>query len=121
MDARRRLEIELPEEMADGVRARVASGEFASESEVVRAGLELLDEQEGEHDPEVDAQLAAGFDAWKANPTGGMRRSPEPIARLLSPIAISLRAFPIVDVRATIFGQDCRRSSIVGGLRSLMM
>jgi antitoxin ParD1/3/4 len=72
MEATRRLEIELPEEMADAVSARVISGEFASESEVVRAGLELLDEQNGEHDPEIDAQLAAGYDAWKANPTGGI-------------------------------------------------
>jgi len=68
MEATRRLEIELPEEMADGVRARVESGEFASESEVVRAGLELLEEQDEPHDPMVDAQLAAGYDAWKANP-----------------------------------------------------
>jgi len=72
MDATRRLEIELPEGMADGVRARVESGEFASESEVVRAGIELLDEQDEPRDPQVDALLAAGYDAWKANPTGGI-------------------------------------------------
>jgi len=69
MEATRRLEIELPEDVADGVRARVESGEFASESDVVRAGLELLEEQGEVSDPETDAQLAAGYDAWKANPT----------------------------------------------------
>lgn len=72
MDATRRLEIELPEGMAEGVRARVESGEFASESDVVRAGIELLDEQDEPHDAEVDALLAEGYDAWKANPTGGI-------------------------------------------------
>lgn len=68
MEATRRLEIELPEDLADAVRAQVESGRFASESEMVRAGLELLNEQDEAHDPEIDAQLAAGYDAWKANP-----------------------------------------------------
>lgn len=69
MDATRHLSIELSEDMAEAVRARVESGEFASESEVVRAGLELLQEQDEPHDPELDGQLAAGYDSWKANPT----------------------------------------------------
>jgi antitoxin ParD1/3/4 len=69
MEATRRLEIELPEELADAVRAKVESGEFGSESEVVRAALDLLDEQGAEPQPDIDAQLAAGYDAWKANPT----------------------------------------------------
>jgi antitoxin ParD1/3/4 len=46
MDVTRRLEIELPEEVAAAVQARVESGEFASESEVVIAGLERLAERE---------------------------------------------------------------------------
>ena len=56
MDATRRLEIELPEELADFVRANVESGRYASESEVVLAALALLDEPD-ETDEAVEAWL----------------------------------------------------------------
>ena len=36
------LSVTLPKEMAEWVRAKVASGEYASESEVIRDGLRLL-------------------------------------------------------------------------------
>lgn len=77
MEATRRLEIELPEGMAEGVRARVESGEFASESDVVATGLRLLDDRDSEvDDPKLDAwlrtEVAAAYDEWKANPSGGM-------------------------------------------------
>jgi len=36
------LSITLPNEMADAVRAKVASGEYATESEVIRDGLRAL-------------------------------------------------------------------------------
>lgn len=70
MDATRRLEIELPEEMAEAVRAHVESGRFGSESEVVAAGLALLQDQEDDElDDWVREEIAAGYDEWKANPT----------------------------------------------------
>jgi len=77
MEATRRLEIELPEDMAEAVSARVASGEFASESEVVATGLKLLDDRDADaDDPELEAwlrtEVIAAYDEWKANPSGGM-------------------------------------------------
>jgi putative addiction module CopG family antidote len=70
MDATRRLEIELPEEMADAVRAHVESGRFASESEVVAAGLALLQDQEDDElEDWVREEIAAAYDEWQANPT----------------------------------------------------
>jgi len=64
MEATRRLQIELPEDLAEFVRAYVESGRFSSESEVVRAGLELLDDHEQcESDDEADAWLRSTIPA----------------------------------------------------------
>lgn len=38
MESTRRLDIELPEDMADAVEARVSAGEYASVSQVVEVG-----------------------------------------------------------------------------------
>lgn len=74
MDSTTRFEIELPRELADVVRQRVSSGRYASESDVFAEGvLRLVDEDENHvSDPAIDAELAAGYDAWKANPEGGI-------------------------------------------------
>ncbi len=73
MDATRRLDIELPEELAEAVSARVASGRFANASEVIQEGLRLLDEEESDPlKPWVRDELAGGYDEWKANPTDGV-------------------------------------------------
>lgn len=75
MDATRRLDIELPEDLAEAVRGWVESGRFASESEVVRAGLALLEEQD-EPDDEVEAWLrteaVAAYDEWKSGKVAGL-------------------------------------------------
>ena len=42
MRSTRQLSVTLPNEMADMVRNKVASGEYASESEVIREGLRAL-------------------------------------------------------------------------------
>lgn len=70
MDATRRLEIELPEELADALRADVESGRFASESEGVASALTLMREQDEEElEDWVREEIAAAYDEWKANPT----------------------------------------------------
>lgn len=70
--APRRLSIELPEELAGIVDARVASGRNASESEVIREALELLAEQDWPLEDWEERELAAAYDEWKANPTGAI-------------------------------------------------
>lgn len=72
MEATKRLDIELPEELAEAVSAQVASGRFANASEVIQEGLRLLDEADAPLEPWVREELAAGYDAWKANPTDGV-------------------------------------------------
>ena len=72
MEATRRLEVEVPEELAGWANRQIEAGRFANESEAVASALTLMREQDDAHDPDVDAQLAAGYDAWKADPTGGI-------------------------------------------------
>jgi Arc/MetJ-type ribon-helix-helix transcriptional regulator len=69
MEATRRLEIELPEELAESVSAQVASGRFSSESEAVASALILQREQdEDELEDWVREEIAAAYDEWKTNP-----------------------------------------------------
>lgn len=65
----RSLTVTLPEPDADSVAARVASGAYASESEVVRAGLSALEALEDEAEAWVAREGAARYDAWKADPS----------------------------------------------------
>lgn len=66
---RRRLSIELPEELAEIVDARIASGRNSSASEVIEEALGLLAEQDTPLEPWEERALAAAYDEWKANPT----------------------------------------------------
>lgn len=67
----RRLSIEVTEELAEIVDARIASGRNASASEVIQEALELLAEQEAPLEESEERELAASYDEWNANPTGG--------------------------------------------------
>ena len=70
MDATRRLEIELPEDLAGWASGQVESGRFANESEAVASALTLMREQdEDELEDWVRDEIAAAYDEWKANPT----------------------------------------------------
>ncbi len=46
MESTRRLDIELPEDVADAVEARVSAGEYGSVSAVIEEGLRALAERE---------------------------------------------------------------------------
>ncbi|HEU0135093.1 MAG TPA: type II toxin-antitoxin system ParD family antitoxin [Allosphingosinicella sp.] len=77
MDATRRLEIELPEALADSIRSRVESGEFADESEVVATGLALLtDRDQVEDDPQLESwlrrEVVPAYQEWKASGEKGL-------------------------------------------------
>jgi putative addiction module CopG family antidote len=77
MEATRRMEIELPEELAESVSAQVASGRFANESEAVASALMLLRDRDAEEDdPELDAwlrgEVVPRYEEWKAGGGKGL-------------------------------------------------
>jgi antitoxin ParD1/3/4 len=81
MRTTQQLSITLPNEMADLVRAKVATGEYATESEVIREGLRTLLARDRAVEGWLREQVAPAYDALKADPS---------------------RAVSAVDVRATL-------------------
>ncbi|MDQ1186606.1 MULTISPECIES: type II toxin-antitoxin system ParD family antitoxin [Agrobacterium] len=63
------LSITLPLDMAEMVKAKVASGEYASESEVIRDGLRTLAARDAAVDRWLRDEAAQAYDAHKADPT----------------------------------------------------
>lgn len=61
--------ITLPVEMADAVKAKVAAGEYATESEVIRDGLRVLLAREQIVDEWLREHVAPAYDAIKADPS----------------------------------------------------
>jgi antitoxin ParD1/3/4 len=73
LDSTIRFEIDLPPDLAEAVRERVASGRYASESEVLADGVSrLVEEDNYPLDPEVAAEIARRYDEWMANPKDGI-------------------------------------------------
>jgi len=64
----RQMSITLPVEMADAVRERVRSGQYASESEVVRDGLRALIARDQAVEEWLQGEVASAYDAMQANP-----------------------------------------------------
>ena len=69
MRSTRQLSITLPHEMADELRARVNSGEYASESEVVREGLRALQARERALEDWLKGTVVPAYDAAKKDPS----------------------------------------------------
>jgi len=69
MRSTRQFNVTLPLEMAEMVRAKVASGEYASESEVIRDGLRALQAKDDATEHWLRDQVAPAYDAIKADPT----------------------------------------------------
>ena len=59
--------------MANAVRAKIAAGEYATESEVVRDGLRMLLAHDRMVEMWLRDQVAPAFDAIKADPVGAVR------------------------------------------------
>ena len=59
----------LPAEHAALIDAQVASGAFASASEVVRAGLRALQERDAAVERWLNQEVAATYDAMQADPS----------------------------------------------------
>ncbi|KQW29191.1 hypothetical protein ASE36_12095 [Rhizobium sp. Root274] len=63
------LTITLPDDMAELVRAKVASGAFASEVDVVEEGLRTLVERDKGIERWLRDDVAPVYDAYKADPS----------------------------------------------------
>jgi antitoxin ParD1/3/4 len=69
MRTTRQLSITLPNDMADALRERVRSGEYASESEVIREGLRALFARDQAVEAWLREEVAAAYDAVVAEPS----------------------------------------------------
>lgn len=83
MRTTQQFSITLPTEMAGLVKSKVACGEYATESEVIRDGLRALMARDRAMENWLQNQVAPAYDALKADPS---------------------RAVSIADVRAKLAG-----------------
>ena len=72
MRTTRQMSITLPVEMVDAVRAKVASGDYASESEVIREGLRALEARDEAVERWLRTEVVASYEAFRANPESGI-------------------------------------------------
>lgn len=68
MPAAEKRTISLPSDQAAFIDAKVSAGDYASASEVVRAGLRALKERDEAVERWLREDVAARYDAMKANP-----------------------------------------------------
>lgn len=68
MPKTRSITVVLQSDMADLVRAKIASGEFATEVDVVQEGLRALAEKDLEIERWLSADVAPVYDAYRATP-----------------------------------------------------
>lgn len=69
MRTTQQLSITLPNEMANAVKAKVRSGEYATESEVIRDGLRALMARDRAVENWLHGQVGPACDALKADPS----------------------------------------------------
>ncbi|MBK5538448.1 type II toxin-antitoxin system ParD family antitoxin [Pseudomonas sp. TH05] len=72
MRTTQQFSITLPSQMADVVKAKVASGEYATESEVIRDGLRALLARDRALDNWLVGQVGPAYDALKADPESAL-------------------------------------------------
>ena len=72
MRSTQQFSVTLPNEMAALVKAKVASGEYASESEVIRDGLRALHARERAVDDWLRQRALPSYDAYRADPSKGI-------------------------------------------------
>ena len=71
MRSTQQFSVTLPNEMAQMVKDKVSSGEYASDSEVVRDGLRALLARDKAVDAWLRKDVAAAYDELKADPSKG--------------------------------------------------
>ncbi len=69
MRTTQQLSITLPNEMADAVKTKVRTGEYATESEVIRDGLRALLARDRAVESWLQDQVGPAVDALKADPS----------------------------------------------------
>ncbi len=69
MRTTKQLSITLPNEMADALKDRVASGAYASESEVVRDGLRALFAREQAVEEWLRSEVVTAYDELRGDPS----------------------------------------------------
>lgn len=67
MRTTQQFSITLPNEMADVVKRKVAAGEYATESEVIRDGLRVLIARDHAVENWLSEQVGPAYDALKAD------------------------------------------------------
>lgn len=72
MRTTQQFSITLPNDMADMVKAKVQTGEYASESEVIRDGLRALLARERAVEDWLREQVGPAYDALKADPASAV-------------------------------------------------
>lgn len=72
MRSTQQLSITLPNQMADLVKAKVASGEYATESEVIRDGLRALLAHDRALESWLVGQVVPAYDALQADPSAAL-------------------------------------------------
>ena len=66
------ISITLPHDMAAMVKAKVTSGEYASESEVIRDGLRALQARDAAVENWLRGEVAKSYDEFAADPSIGI-------------------------------------------------
>ncbi|CAH2802870.1 MAG: KluA regulatory protein [uncultured Caballeronia sp.] len=69
MRSTQQFSITLPNELAELVRAKVESGEYATDSEVIRDGLRTLAARDRVVESWLREQVGPAYDALKADPS----------------------------------------------------
>jgi putative addiction module CopG family antidote len=69
MRTTQQLSITLPNDMADVVKTKVRTGEYATESEVIRDGLRALLARDRAVENWLHNQVGIAYDALKADPS----------------------------------------------------
>jgi putative addiction module CopG family antidote len=91
MRTTQQLSVTLPTEMAHAVKEKVRSGEYASESEVIRDGLRTLFARDRAVENWLREEVVPAYQAIKADPSRG-RTAEEIRARLAEELARKTQA-----------------------------
>lgn len=72
MADRHQMSIVLPDDLAEQVRARVASGDYASESDVVIEALRTLQDRDLSVEHWLRTEVVEAYDELEADPASGI-------------------------------------------------